>query len=402
MDGNGQRASQKPRNSLKIDKTGSYDLYPSETNLRGKAQALIIPRTKNRDGIAIESYYLELRKPFGVFDDFGSGDPVVNGVTLRLVSTLFPFDYSYLLDANPGLGWFTNAQLTAGQIFDDVSRGIKIKTEIVKPEKSAKVSISLTKPECVRAKPTVSIYPLGQWGKPGEQLYYYGNIKNNDSYSCKSATFTMDPTLLTGWTQTVSPANSFKINPEETAYFSLLVKSTAETPTGYYTFSETVTHSAGRQYSASVAANLNIYILDTEPPQIRIYSPLNGSSVFGQVNIRAEATDNIVVGYVEFFLDNSTSLGKFLSESSDYSAYWDSTTAPDGEYTFSATAVDGSNNFSKSLQIMVRTENHAPVSSPTPLPSKGITPSPSPTPTQTASVSATPKPTNMPTPTKLF
>ena len=384
------------RNSLKIDKTGSYDLYPSETNLRGKTQALIIPRTKNRDGITVESYYLELRKPFGVFDDFSPGDPVVNGITIRLVSTLSPFDYSYLLDANPGLGWFTNAQLAAGQMFDDVSRGIKIKTESVKPEKSAKVSINLTKPECVRAKPTVSLYPLGQWGKPGEQLWYYGNIKNNDSYGCKPATFTMNPTLLTGWTQSIDPANSFKINPEETVYFNLSVKSTTETPTGYYTFTETVTHSAGRQYSTSVAANLNIYISDSEPPQIRIYSPLNGSSVFGQVNIRAEATDNIAMGYVEFFLDNSISLDKFLSGSSDYSAYWDSTTAPDGEHTFFATAVDGSNNSAKSETITVRVENHAPVS-PTPLPSKVLTPPP-PTPTQTASVSATPIPTNMPTP----
>ncbi len=385
------------RNSLKIDKTGSYDLYPSETNLRDKTQALIIPRTKNRDGTAIESYYLELRKPFGVFDDFGSGDPVVNGITIRLVSTLYPFDYSYLLDANPGLGWFTNAQLAAGQVFNDVSRGIKIKTEIVKPEKSAKVSINLTKPECVRAKSTISLYPLGQWGKPGEQLWYYGNIKNNDSYGCKPATFTIEPTLLTGWTQSVDPTNSFKINPEETVYFNLSVKSTAETPAGYYTFIETAAHSAGRQYSASVAANLNIYILDLDPPQVRIYSPQNNDKVSGQINIRAEAADNIAMGYVEFFLDNTTSLGKFLSESSDYSAYWDSTTAPDGEHTFSAEAFDRSDNSAKSAPIAVRVENHTPVS-PTPLPSKVLTPPPTPTPTQTASISATPKPTNMPTP----
>ena len=373
-----------PANIKDITKDGIFTLYPIEQPPKGnRTLSLRIPRTKNTDGSVKEYYYVEFRRPLGLFDNFPAESAVVNGVTIRLAPPISERSQSQLIDTvtDDGNGNNQDAPLIAGRTFSDDSRGITF-SKVKATAQKAKVKIEFKTPKCVRAKPKITLYPLGQWGKPGEQAWYWGSIKNNDSYGCQAATFSLEPTLLSGWTQSVQPTNSFMLIPEEETHFSLAVRSTSSTPAGYYTFTETAVHSGGRKYSAAVAANLNIYTLDLEPPQIRIYSPLSGARVSGQVNIRAEAADNIAMNYTEFFLDNSTSLGKSWSGSKDYTIYWDSTTAADGEHSFSAEAVDISGNSARSAAVTVIAQNQ--------------TPSPSPTPT--ASVSATPKPTRVATP----
>lgn len=373
-----------PANIKEITKDGTFSLFPIERPPRGnRTQSLRILRTKNGDGSVKEYYYLEFRRPAGIFDDFPGEAPVVNGVTIRLGPPITEIRQSQLIDTvtDGGLGYTLDAPLVAGRTFADDSRGITF-SKVKASAQKAEVKIEFKPPKCVRAKPKITLYPLGQWGKPGQEAWYYGSIKNNDSYGCQAARFSLEPTLLTGWTQSVQPTNSFKLGPEEVASFSLAVRSTSDTPVGYYTFTETAVHSAGRKYSAAVAANLNIYTLDLEPPQVRIYSPLNGARVAGQVNIRAEASDNIAMDYTEFFLDNSTSLGRSWSGSSDFTIYWDSTAAADGDHTFAAEAVDISGNPARSAPVSVRIENQGP----------------SPTPTKTATISATPKPTKTLTP----
>ncbi len=92
---------------------------------------------------------------------------------------------------------------------------------------------------------------------------------------------------------------------------------------------------------------------DTTPPTVAITSPLNNATVSGTVNINADASDNVGVQFVEFFLD-----GAKLQNSTDYSApyvyQWDASALPAGSgHSLYARAVDTSGNPQNSATITV-------------------------------------------------
>ncbi|MDP2906083.1 MAG: Ig-like domain-containing protein [Candidatus Omnitrophota bacterium] len=92
---------------------------------------------------------------------------------------------------------------------------------------------------------------------------------------------------------------------------------------------------------------------DTTPPQISISAPANNSTVSGSVNIQAQATDNIGVAKVEFYVDNSL---QSADTTSPYAYSWDTTTATNASHALKAIAYDAKNN-SKQAQINVTVNN---------------------------------------------
>lgn len=70
----------------------------------------------------------EFRQPFGLFDNFSPGDPVVNGVSIRIAPALSSLVQSKLLDANPTTSSFLDSALGVGQTVVDPSTGISITT----------------------------------------------------------------------------------------------------------------------------------------------------------------------------------------------------------------------------------------------------------------------------------
>lgn len=86
----------------------------------------LIPRKDPRQPVT--SYYaLERRAPQAPFDTFGVSDPVVTGVSIRVVPRLDQPIQTKLLDATPQTaGNFFDAALQPGQTFRDVPRGISV------------------------------------------------------------------------------------------------------------------------------------------------------------------------------------------------------------------------------------------------------------------------------------
>ena len=68
---------------------------------------------------------LEYHQPYGSFDDFGSGSPVVLGVTVRLVGT-GPNAQTLLLDATPQTDTFDDAALAPGHSISDPYGGVTV------------------------------------------------------------------------------------------------------------------------------------------------------------------------------------------------------------------------------------------------------------------------------------
>lgn len=90
--------------------------------------------------------------------------------------------------------------------------------------------------------------------------------------------------------------------------------------------------------------------LDGVPPTATITAPANGASVSGNVNVTANASDNIGIERVEFLLDGAL-LG--TDASAPYSLVWNSATASNGAHALAARAVDLAGNTGTSAAVNV-------------------------------------------------
>jgi peptidoglycan/xylan/chitin deacetylase (PgdA/CDA1 family)/PKD repeat protein len=92
---------------------------------------------------------------------------------------------------------------------------------------------------------------------------------------------------------------------------------------------------------------------DTIPPLVSITSHTNSDVVSGVVTLTADASDNVVVAEVSFFVD-----GLMITDTtSPYSIEWNTATIPNGTYAIVAVAKDTSNNLSTPEQISVTVAN---------------------------------------------
>jgi chitodextrinase len=115
-----------------VTTSGTYLVTPAE--LSGTPRLVRVARS---DGTYLN---LEFRQPWGIFDNFPAGDPVVNGVSIRIAPATTSIVQSKLVDATPGTATFSDAALAVGQTVVDPTTGVSITTVSVGPS-GASVSI---------------------------------------------------------------------------------------------------------------------------------------------------------------------------------------------------------------------------------------------------------------------
>ncbi|MGH3134922.1 MAG: hypothetical protein ACRDPV_00325, partial [Gaiellaceae bacterium] len=108
-----------------VSTSGTYLLTPAE--LTGTPRILRVARG---DGTYLN---LEFRQPWGIFDNYSSGDAVVNGVSLRVAPSTSSLVQSKLVDANPSTATFSDAALGVGTSVVDPLTGVTIATVSVGP-----------------------------------------------------------------------------------------------------------------------------------------------------------------------------------------------------------------------------------------------------------------------------
>lgn len=181
--------------------TGLYTLYPSNTTSTASLlRGLEIP-IESYNSNKKYSYYIEYRKPYGVFDDFLSNDPVVNGISIRLKkhttvnysNNIYEFEDSYLIDSNPQTSTFEDAPFLVGSIFNDTDRGITVSVLPPTTPNPAflQVQINITKQPwlCVKHDPLITINPSSQSTFPNTFLSYSVSITNQDDVQCSPSVF---------------------------------------------------------------------------------------------------------------------------------------------------------------------------------------------------------------------
>lgn len=80
---------------------------------------------------------------------------------------------------------------------------------------------------------------------------------------------------------------------------------------------------------------------DTTPPTLDIIQPAAGTTVSGKVLIKVQATDNIAVSYVSWYLDG---VKKQTDSATPYEFSWDTRKVRAGTHTITVVATDSSNN----------------------------------------------------------
>ena len=166
------------------------------------------------------------------------------------------------------------------------------------------------------------------------------NAAASDSSGIASVLFLLDDVELE--TDTISP------------YETILDTTTLED--GAYVLTAVATDILGNSAtSVPITINVNNTIIDTTSPEVSITSPTNNSNVSGTITVEADATDDINVSSVQFFLDG-IELGTEITNS-PYSISWNTSLYADGAYMLTATARDSSGNEATSEAIVVNVNN---------------------------------------------
>lgn len=95
---------------------------------------------------------------------------------------------------------------------------------------------------------------------------------------------------------------------------------------------------------------------DTTPPTASVTSPTSGSTVSGVVAISANASDNVGVTKVEFYVDGNL-VSTDTTSINTYTYNWDSTMVADGSHTITVKAYDAANNIGTSAAVTVTVSN---------------------------------------------
>lgn len=112
---------------------------------------------------------------------------------------------------------------------------------------------------------------------------------------------------------------------------------------------------SGEGYSGSATQTVSLAV-NAPGPQVTLTAP--SGTVAGNVTLSADVSGAIAINQVEFFLNDSTSLG--IATSAPYTVTWDTTQAADGSATVVAVATDAEGHVGRSTAATVTVANNAP------------------------------------------
>ena len=140
---------------------------------------------------------------------------------------------------------------------------------------------------------------------------------------------------------------------------------TTTTTNGSHTLTAVARDAAGNSTtSVPVTVTVSNPVSDTIPPTVSMTAPAGGSTVSGNVNVTATASDNVGVSSVQFQLDGAN-LGA-ADTTSPYVISWNTTSVSDGSHTLRAVARDAAGNSTISAAVSLTVSNAAPPPPPPP------------------------------------
>ncbi|MEW6294825.1 MAG: Ig-like domain-containing protein [Candidatus Diapherotrites archaeon] len=172
-------------------------------------------------------------------------------------------------------------------------------------------------------------------------------------YFCKSATINSTPPYCTDLAWCSIPVLDSSTNSGSCNYNS------SNSDTGTKNYYPIIINSKGYIDSAYPSGSFTvIQSNDTQAPTVTITSPQNNSTVSGTVTVNADASDNLGVSKVEFYIDDDN-IPKLTDTTAPYSYQWDTTTYSNAPHTIKVKAYDAADN-NASASIAVTVSNNLP------------------------------------------
>jgi hypothetical protein len=103
---------------------------------------------------------------------------------------------------------------------------------------------------------------------------------------------------------------------------------------------------------------------DVTAPTVSITAPTNNATVAGSVGVTANASDNVGVASVQFYLDGNTALGSPVT-TTPYTVTWNTAGAGNRTHTLTAVASDAAGNSTTSAVVTVTVNNVTDATPPT-------------------------------------
>jgi hypothetical protein len=126
------------------------------------------------------------------------------------------------------------------------------------------------------------------------------------------------------------------------------------------------TSESNRMFASSEAVEPNqrpklvvtyVLVTDTTSPTASIISPINNATINGSQTITVNASDNIGVAKVEFYINGAL---QATDTTSPYSFSWNTTSVANGSYTLTAKAYDAAGNIGQSSNVTIAVSNSSP------------------------------------------
>jgi M6 family metalloprotease-like protein len=307
-----------------VTSAGRHTIAPAA--VAGNSPRLLrVPRASSGD-----YFYLEYRRPYGVFDDYSTSAHAVNGVLVRIApaSARVP---SRLIDMNPSTTGFGDAALAAGQTFTDRINGVRIRTVSVSSI-GAVVDIEFDTqapgaPGNVRATQTGARQVTISW------------TAASDNYGVTGYRVRRDGSLLA-----------------KVKGISFVDNSVQEGRS--YRYEVRAEDGAGNRGPITAASPSPIAVLDVTPPSAP--TDLTATTSGSTVNLAwGAATDNVgVTGYR--VLRNGSQVASLGASARSFSQ----SSVPAGSHTYGVRAIDAAGNLGPTASVTVSIASMTTASTP--------------------------------------
>lgn len=232
-------------------------------------------------------------------------DQIHTGAVIHAQDAATPSGKTDLLDFTPASsGNHSDPALAVGQCWQDPYTDVRLCATSIANEMLT-VTVEYSTPPCTSANPSVSFHPddLAKSVAAGSSAQFRVSVRNNDSTSCTSRTFTMSSSLPSGSGWSTAFSGNPVLAPGASATITLTATPSTSVALGTYDVNATATASTN-----SGTTNPNAALTVTAPPALPPAAP---SSVAVSVSQTGSGKNKTFQSYTVRWVDNSSNEAGF-------------------------------------------------------------------------------------------
>lgn len=323
----------KSSNILNVTGSGTYTVAPIGTSTAGPV-ALQVQRGTGNAG---DYLWIEYHQPTGNYESQLSS-AIFGGATIRYLDSITGSGYTNLLDFTPQANNWFDPILPTGQTWTDPYSNLSL-TVTSATATAMTVGVTFGTTPCTPGTPTLSVTPTNPTVSSGTSASFALSIKNNDTSSCPTNTYSITSGTPTGWLTSAS-SSSINLAPGQSGSITVSKAVPAGTTPGTY---GVAFNAASTSNSSSATANCSV-VAPPPPLSAKLSVPATTYPTKSSVPITVTALSGSAPASgasVTFTVSGPKSATQTVSTSSSGVATWSDKIIGAGTYSVSATVTLG-------------------------------------------------------------